>query len=335
MAPLRWGIIGAGRIARKFVAAVQPSEEAVVTAVASRDPERASAIAAELGIARAHGSYEALLADPEVDALYIGLPNGMHAEWAIKAAQAGKHILCEKPLGSNRAEAEQMFVAARDNRVWLMEAFMYRFHPRTLRIKELVDSGAIGAVRLIRAGFSFTLGRPDDVRWQADMAGGAIMDVGCYCVNLARMLIGVAPEQVWATARWSAGGVDETLAGTLEYPGGAIAHIACSFAGGFQQQTQIVGSDGLIEIDQTFTMQPNQTTAIRVWRGVHFAPLEVIELPPVNHYRLEAEGFGRLIRAGHGQHGLPEMPLAETLDNMATIEALLHSARTGQVVQVK
>jgi xylose dehydrogenase (NAD/NADP) len=329
---LRWGIIGVGRIARKFAAALRGSPEAQIVALASRDQARADAAAAELGVACAHGSYQALLEDREVEAIYLALPNSMHVEWAVRAAQAGKHVLCEKPLAPTAAEAERMFTAARAAGVWLMEAFMYRFHPRTLRLTELIRSGAVGKVQLVRIGFSFSLDRPGDVRWDPNLAGGALYDVGSYCVNLARLAIGEAPTRAWASARWSATNVDETLAGTLEYPGGAIAQIACSFRASFQQQAQIVGNDGLIELDQTFTMHPDQATHIRLWRGNHFAQLEQIDIEPTNHYRLEAEGFGRLIRAGHAQHGLPEMPLAETLDNLATIEALLGSARAGQAV---
>ena len=331
---LRWGIIGAGRIARKFAAAVRESNEAVLQAVASRDAERAARIAADLGAAHAHHSYDALLADDAVDAVYLALPNSMHAEWAMRAAAAGKHVLCEKPLALSAPEAQAMFATAREHHVWLMEGYMYRFHPRTLRLGQLLREGAIGDVRLVRLGFSFTLDRPEDTRWKAEYGGGSLRDIGSYCVNLARYVIGEAPSRVSAVAHWAPGGVDETLAATLEYPNGAIAQIACSFGGGFQQQAQIVGRDGLIEIDQAFTMHPDQETRLRTWRGTQMAPLHEECFAPTNHYRLEVEGFGRLIRAGHGPHGLTEMPLVETLQNLHTIDALLESARQGQAVRV-
>src|SRR5262249_47744189 len=152
----------------------------------------------------------------------------LHATWTIAAARAGKHVLCEKPLAASRAEAEAMFEAARDAGVWLMEAFMYRFHPQTLRVQELVAAGAIGEVRLIRAVFCFAVADPNNVRLSAELAGGALMDVGCYPLNFARMIAGTAPERVAAAARWAPSGVDETLAGTLEYPGGIVAQITCS-----------------------------------------------------------------------------------------------------------
>lgn len=332
MSQIHWGILGPGRIARKFAAGLHESGEASLLAVASRDAERGRAAAVELGAERGYGSYTELLDDTDIQAVYIALPNSLHAEWAIRAAQAGKHVLCEKPLAPTAAEAESMFEAARANQVWLMEAFMYRFHPRTLQLQDIVRQGLIGTVRLIRLGFSFSLEREQDVRWDAGLAGGALYDVGCYTVNLARMIVGEAPQRLWATAQWTPSGVDHTLLGTLEYSGGALAHIACSFRASFQQQAQIVGSDGLIELDQAFTMHPHQETAIHLWRGNHFAEQETMTLPALNHYRLEAEGFGHLINAGHATSQLPQMPLIETLDNLRTIEGLLRSAHTGDVI---
>jgi predicted dehydrogenase len=325
---MRWGVISTGRIAKAFIDALRPSDERVV-AVASREAGRAAEVASEFGIPRSYGAYDELLSDREVEAVYIGLPNSLHAEWTVKAAQAGKQILCEKPLGVSRDEAAAMFTAARDGGVWLMEAFMYRFHPRTLKIKELIEGGAIGQVRLIRASFGFTVTDPANVRLSAELVGGALMDVGCYCVNFARMSAGRAPSRVTASARWAASGVDETLAGTLEYGDGAIAQIACSLASSHHHLAQVIGSEGIIEVDEAFTPPPDRLSRLRVRRGARLAAVEDVEFPPVNQYRIEAEGFARLIEAGHSNHGLPEMPLVETLENMATIEALLRSARAG------
>ena len=324
---MRWGVISTGWVARTFINALRGSEEAHVVAVASRDGQRAAALAAEAGVPRAYGAYAELLIDPEVEAVYIGLPNSLHAEWTIACAHAGKHVLCEKPLATSRAEAETMFEAARDAGVWLMEAFMYRFHPQTLKVQELIAEGAIGDVRLIRSTFSFTVADPNNVRLSATLAGGALMDVGCYPVNFARMVAGGAPERVAAAARWAPSGVDEMLAGTLEYPTGAIAQITCSLSASRVHSAHVIGSAGSIELDQAFTLPFDQPTRIRLRRGVRGAEVEEIEIAPVNHYRLEAEAFGRLVQAGHGVHGLPEMPLIETLDNLATIEALMLAAR--------
>lgn len=332
---MRWGIISTGHIAAKFADALRASESEHVVAAASRDAERAAVFASDYGIARGYGSYEALLADPEVEAVYIGLPNSMHAEWSIKTAQAGKHILCEKPLAVSRAEAITMYDAARANNVWLVEAFMYRFNPRTLKLGELLAQRAIGDVRIIRASFGFFLSDMSNVRLNADLVGGALMDVGCYCVNVARLAAGQAPSRVLAAAKWAGSGVDETLAGTLEYPGGTLAQISCTLSGSGHQQVQIIGTDGSIDIDTAFNLPADQRGRMRVHYGANPARTEDLQFAPVNQYQLEAEGFARLVQAGHDAAGLPDMPLAETLDNMATIEALLRSAQAGHAVEVE
>lgn len=332
---MNWGVISTGRIARAFLDALRSSETEQVVAVASRDAAKAAETAREFGVARSYGSYEALLADPDLQAVYIAVPNSLHAEWADVAARAGKQILCEKPLGVTREQSAAMFSAAREAEVWLMEAFMYRFHPRTLKIQELIAGGAIGTPQLIRASFGFAVTDPANVRLSAELAGGALMDVGCYCVNFSRMVAGQAPRRVSATARWGSSGVDETLAATLDYAGGAIAQISCSLASSHHHQAQVIGSEGIIEVEEAFTPPPDRPARLRVRRGARLATVEEIDFPPVNQYRLEAEGFGRLVAAGHADHGLPEMPLVETLDNMATIEALLRSARAGHAVEVE
>jgi D-xylose 1-dehydrogenase (NADP+, D-xylono-1,5-lactone-forming) len=329
-----WGIIGTGRIARKFVEAVRGSASEAVAAAASRDEGRAAAFARELGIARSHGSYAALLADPGVDAVYVALPPSMHAEWCIAAARAGKHVLCEKPLAASAAEAEAMFAAARASGVWLMEGFMYRFHPQTRAVERLLAAGAIGQVRLIRVAFGITIDDPANIRLSAELGGGALGDVGCYCVSMARMAAGERPARVSATARLTPGGVDELLAGTIEYPSGAVAQIACGLRTSRHQRTQIVGDGGSIELDESFSIPPDRALSIRLLRGAARPTEEQIAVAPADHFRLEAEGFAALIAAGHGAHGLPEVPLAESLDNAATLDALRASAREGRPIDL-
>ena len=332
---MRWGVISTGHIARVFAEGVRPSTSEQVVAVASRDAARAAAFAAEMGLPRSYGSYAELLADPEIDAVYIATPNSRHAEDTLAAVRAGKHALCEKPIGVSAAEATAMFEAARAAGVWLMEAFMYRFHPRTLQAQELLRAGTIGTVQLVRASFGFNLTNPANVRLSADLAGGALMDVGCYCVNFARMALGERPVRATATARWADSGVDETLAGTLEYASGALAQVACSLATSFNQTAEVIGTDGVIEVEQAFNLRPTRSGRMRVQRGRDSSEVEERTFEPVNQYQLEAEGFARLVAAGHGSGGLAEMPLVETLDNMATIDALLQSARLGQAVEVE
>jgi xylose dehydrogenase (NAD/NADP) len=327
-----WGIIGAGRIARKFAAAVAASASEQIAAVASRDEAKAAAFASDFGIAQAYGSYEALLADPQISCIYNALPNALHAEWSIAAIRAGKHVLCEKPIASSAAEASAMFAAAREHGVWLMEAFMYRFHPQTRLVQQLLASGAIGELRLLQSGFSFSVADPQNVRLSAELAGGGLMDVGCYPVNFARMALGHAPKRVSALASWAASGVDISMAATLEYPSGVLATITCGLAAARHQFARIVGSQGFIEVDEPFTLPPDRPTTVRLYRGTSDAQVEQFSIPPANHFQLEAEGLSQLVAAGHGDHGLPEMPLNETLDNMATIEALLRSARESQPI---
>jgi predicted dehydrogenase len=329
-----WGILGTGRIARKFAESLRGSASERVAAAASRDEARAAAFAAELGLPRAHGSYAALLADPAVEIVYVALPPSMHAEWCIAAARAGKHVLCEKPLAASLAEAEAMFAAARKHGTWLMEGFMYRFHPQTRTVERLLAEGAVGPVRLVRVAFGITIDDPANIRLSAELGGGALGDVGCYCVSMARLAAGERPARVSATARLAAGGVDEFLAGTLEFPSGTVAQIACGLRLSRHQRTQIVGEAGSIELDESFSIPPDRALAIRLLRGDSRPAEELIAVPPADHFRLEAEGLAALIAAGHGAHGLPEVPLAESLDNAATLDALRESARSGRPVDL-
>ena len=317
---MRWGILGPGKISRTFLAGLAGSGTERAVAVGSRDRARAEAVAREFGIERAHGSYEELLADDTVDAVYIGTPNAAHGPWSIAAARAGKHVLCEKPLGASRAEAEAMSGAARQHGVRLMEAFMYRFHPRTLRLAELVAAGDIGAPTLVRASFGFPLTDAGNVRLSADLAGGALMDVGCYPVNAARMLAGPVAG-VAGTARWD--GVDLTLAGILDHAGGALSTISGSLASGRHNVLQVVGSDGVIDVPTAFTPPADRPSSLLVTRGTE---TEELTFPPVDQYTAEAEGFAALVDAGPDAD-LPQMPLVESLDNAATIESLLAAAR--------
>jgi predicted dehydrogenase len=319
---MRWGILGPGRISRAFLRGLAGSASEHAVAVGSRALDRAEATAREFGVPRAYGSYEQLLADDDVEAVYVGTPNAVHAEGAIAAARAGKHVLCEKPLGVSRAEAETMFEAAREHGVWLMEAFMYRFHPRTLRLAEIVAAGEIGAPTLIRASFGFTVTDPGNVRLSGQLAGGALMDVGCYPVNAARMIAGPV-RAATASARWQE--VDVTLAGVLDHTGGALSLVSCSLVSGRHNELQVVGGDGVITVPDAFTPPKDRPSTMRVTRGTD---TEEQTFGPVDQYTLEAEGFATLVVVGHAEAaGLPPMPLVESLDNAATIDTLLATAR--------
>src|ERR1700716_4370784 len=224
--PLRVGILSTANIGRSFVKGVQPSATVKIVAVASRDVAKAKRFAAEVGIPGVHDSYEALLADPEIDAVYNPLPNSLHAEWSIRAVEAGKHVLCEKPLCATGVEARAMFEAARQNGVHLVEGYPYRAQPQTLKLLELIESGAIGRLQLIQASFGFTLAAGPNIRIDPVLAGGALMDAGAYPVSLARMVAKERPSRVHAVAHW-AGGVDHALAATIEFESGLLAPISC------------------------------------------------------------------------------------------------------------
>jgi predicted dehydrogenase len=262
------------------------------------------------------------------------LPNALHAPWVQAALVAGKHVLCEKPLALNLAEAEALFETARQQRRWLMEGFMYRFHPQTRTLERLVREGAVGSVRLIRVSFGTIIQGEQNIRFSPELGGGALGDLGCYCVNMARLLADEAPARVSAVAQFAPSGVDAFLAGTLEYPSGVVAQIACGMQLARHQRTQVVGDDGLIELDMSFSIPAEQALTVRVLRGGRQPVEELISIPPSDHFRLEAEGFAALIAAGHTDHGLPEMPLVESLENAATMDALLESARSGQPVSL-
>ncbi len=227
--PVRIAILGAARIApMALLAPARRTGVATVTAVAARDPERARAFAAKHGIARVHPTYEALLADPEVEAVYNPLPNSLHAAWSIRALEAGKHVLCEKPFAANAAEAEAMAgAAARTGRV-LMEAFHYRYHALFARMRSILDAGELGVVRQLEATFCIPILKRNDIRWRADLAGGALMDTGCYAMSLLRHLAGDEPEVVSARAIWTRGGVDRWCTAELRFPGGRSARLTCA-----------------------------------------------------------------------------------------------------------
>jgi predicted dehydrogenase len=339
--PVRFGILGAANIARAFTSGLSGSPFTTVTAVASRSAEKAAEFAAACAIARAHGSYEALLADPGIEAVYIPLPNDMHASWAIRAAEAGKHVLCEKPLCLSAAEAHAMFDAARRNGVHLVEAYPYMSQPQTLRVRELLAQGVIGRVQLVQVAFGFglvtpegaPLGDPGNIRLLAEHGGGGLMDAGSYSMSFARLAVGERPERAIAAARWTQGGVDQTVAATLTFPGGAIAQITSCMSGAFHRHAMIVGDQGVIETGYSNHAPESGKLSIRVKRGVPGAvPFETEELDGGDGFRAEAESFARMIRTGaQAWNGASE---AESIDVAMALEAIARSAREGGWVPV-
>ncbi|MBL8701621.1 MAG: Gfo/Idh/MocA family oxidoreductase [Alphaproteobacteria bacterium] len=332
--PLRIGVLGAANIARGFCAGVAPSTRVKVTAIASRQAAKAEAFAREVGVGRWHGSYEALLADPAIDAIYNPLPNSMHAEWSIRAVEAGKHVLCEKPLCATGAEARAMFAAAERKGVRLVEAYPYRSQPQTIRLKELVASGAIGRVQIVRASFGINIADPKNIRWDAALAGGSLMDAGSYPVSLVRLVTGERPQRVHALARWSESQVDRSLVATMEFKSGALAQISCSFGTAYHRHALIAGESGAIETTYLNHPPAGGPPVLQLWRGMRSdnISLETIETTPGNGFLAEAESFQRLVAEGPAawNGATPE----ESIDIALTLEAMLKSARSGTMVEV-
>jgi len=322
-AKTRWGILGTGRIARVLAEAIRRSDYGELVAVGSRDRARAEAFAAEEGAARSYGSYEKLLAAADVQIVYNALPNTLHHEWTVRAAEAGKHILCEKPLAVTVAEAEAMFAAAEAHGVLLMEAFMYRCHPQTARLRELVAEGEIGELRLIHSTFGFFVTDPANIRLSAPLAGGGLMDVGCYCLNFSRTMAGEEPARVCAVARYGPeSGVDEQLAGTLDFPSGAIAQFDVGVKSAGRAFAEIAGSEGRIIVPNPW--KPAEQSLVTI-EGKH--PRE-LQLDAKNAYVLQVDHFAQCVTAG----ARPEVTKADSIANTAAICAVRQSAREGRPV---
>jgi D-xylose 1-dehydrogenase (NADP+, D-xylono-1,5-lactone-forming) len=316
---MRWGVVSTAAINDLVLPGFARSERAELVAVASRDAERARRYAAAHGIQRAHGSYEELLADPEVDCLYISLPNGLHREWTRKALEAGKHVLCEKPLTITAAEAAGLFELAEERGLLLMEAFMYRHHPQTLRAVELVREGAIGEPAIVRSWFHFECEDPStDVRYDADLGGGALRDVGCYCISFSNLLAGASPDVVSGVARMSDSGVDQRFAGSLAYPDGALATFDCSIQAPLEFGLTVLGTAGELHIPTPW--YPHEPPMkVLITRG---GEVEEIATEGDDSYFLEIENF----TAAASGDGEPRVTAAETLRTLDTIDRLVRAS---------
>ncbi len=325
---LRWGMLGTGRIAGIFARGVQDSVSGKLVAVGSRSGESASRFAQEFNIPKAHASYEELLADPEVEAVYIATPHPMHAKWAIRAAEAGKHILCEKPLALNHAEAMAIVEAAKEHDVFLMEAFMYRCHPQTARVVDMIRDGTIGRVRTIQATFSFDAGSNLESRLlRQDLGGGGILDVGCYCTSMARLIAGVAlgkdfanPIELKAVGHiGEESRVDEYTAAVLKFPGEIIAQLATGVRVKQEDGVRIYGSDGWIHIPEPWIPGPNgEPTSIFLYRKGQSAPEEIVVDPGSPLYAIEADTVASHIE--DRQAPSPAMTWEDSLGNMRTLD---------------
>ncbi|HEX9074760.1 MAG TPA: Gfo/Idh/MocA family oxidoreductase [Anaerolineae bacterium] len=330
---LRWGILSTAKIGIKAVIpAIKQSNNGEVAAIASRRMETALEVAKSLDIPRAFGSYEELLESREVDAVYIPLPNNLHKEWAVRAAEHGKHILCEKPFALNAAEVDEMISAAQKNHVLLMEAFMYRFHPQFAKLKSMIADGTIGNLQIIRSAFCFRLQDPHNIRLNTELGGGALMDVGCYCVNMSRLVAGAEPLEVEAIALTGKSGVDETLIGILRFPDDVTAHFDCSFRTDYREWLEVQGTARRMDLPRP--IKPGTRSAeifLRYDENDHTSPeSSLIMAPAANHYRLMVQQFAQAALEGKDLPYPPEDGRA----NMRVIDALFESARTGRSVRI-
>ena len=327
MSKIRWGILGTGGIARQFAAALAESPTGELAAVGSRAQQTAEAFGEEFGVARRHASYDGLLADGEVDAVYNALPNHLHLGWTVKAARAGKHVLCEKPLTVNAAEAERMIAAVRQTDAFLMEAFMYRCHPQTARLVELVGEGAVGEVRVIEATFGYDMGDSDqayeNIRLRRDVAGGGIMDVGCYTMSMARLIAGAAaglsapaePEHLAGAAHIGPRGeVDEWAGAVVRFPGDVVANLVCACRCGAGSVARVWGSGGSIEVPNPW--KPVTGKIILRRRGKE--PEDIEMATEVNCYTLEADVLAESLPAREAAY--PCMTWDDSLGNMRALD---------------
>lgn len=322
---LRWALLGTSRIGRSVVPRMQDGARHDLVAVASRSEDRARAYAAEWRIPRAYGSYEELLAAPDIDAVYIPLPNSLHAEWTIAAVRAGKHVLCEKPLALSLHEVHAVSEAARATGRVVAEAFMYRHHAQTLRVKSLIDEGAVGKVRVVRGAFAFWLSREEDVRLHPALGGGALWDVGCYPVSFARFMLGEEPVEAIGMADAGPTGVDLTFAGQLRFGSGAILQFDCSFRTDFRVLMEFVGAEGTLVIPNPFKPREREQLVLR--RGDRQQTIDVTGGPL---YLGELDDMADAVEQGKP----PRVSLAESRANIAALVALLESARTGRVASL-
>ncbi len=320
----RWGVLGAAKIAlTKVIPAMQKCEFAEIAAIASRDVEKAKDAAARLGIAKSYGSYEALLADPEIDAVYNPLPNHLHVPMSIQAAEAGKHVLCEKPVALSVAECRTLMDAQRRTGVKIGEAFMVRSHPQWLLTRELVRGGEIGEVRSIMVNFSYFNRDPQNVRNRADWGGGALMDIGCYAIQVSRFILEQEPRRVASLIdRDPDFGTDRLTSALLEFPSAQVI-FTCSTQMIPAQRVQVFGTGGRIEVEIPFNAPNDRPTRIFLERAGKGSSTH--ELPVCDQYTLQGDAFSRAIIDNED----PPTPLSDSIRNMAVIEAVFRSAETG------
>jgi predicted dehydrogenase len=322
---LRWGLLGTARINRAVIPPLRASERNELAGVASRSLVKAESYAREWHIPRAFASYEAMLADPDIDVVYIPLPNSMHVPWTLKAIAAGKHVLCEKPLATTLEGIDAVIAAGREKGVVVAEAFMYRHHRQTLTVKELIAGGALGELRLIRGAFSFSLGRAGDVRLDPTLDGGSLWDVGCYPVSYSRYVAGAEPLAVFGWQKLGPTGVDVVFAGELRFPGDVLAQFDSGFDLPFRAEMEFIGTSGQLVVDDPY--KPGLAEELRLWRGDE---LETVPVRDHELYRGEVEDMADAVLNGK----TPRVTLEDSRGNAAALIALYRSAVEGRPISL-
>jgi xylose dehydrogenase (NAD/NADP) len=332
---IKWGVLGNAEIARVcIIPAMQKSSNGMVYGLATRSPENARRLAAENNISRVYHRYDDLLAEPEIDAVYIPLPNHLHRTWTLRALEANKHVLCEKPFARNATEAAEMANVASAADLLLMEAMMYRFHPRNQIISDMVTHGKIGTVTLVRSSFCYPmdeeiLAKGNNARLQGEMGGGALLDVGCYCVSVARWFMGMEPTAVQAQAVYHPNGVDMHLAGSLRFAENGLATIEASFISSLQQTYSVLGSEGAIELPHDAFI-PWEREAVFTVRGKDQEVGQKHVMPGVDEYLLMVEHFADAVLGKETLAFTPE----ESVRNMRVLDSLAEAARGGQTIRL-
>jgi xylose dehydrogenase (NAD/NADP) len=318
------GILSTARIAEPYIDEVRASKSVVIAAVASRDSARAQAFAKTFGLAKAYGRYEHLLADPEIDIIYNPLPNSMHVDWSEKALRAGKHVLCEKPFSDVPAATRRAFDLADELGFKLLEAYPYRFQPFMEDIRALIAAPDFGPLRQIIASFGFTMADPKNIRLKPELAGGAIMDAGCYCVSFARAIAGIAPSRVQASSRLHPSGVDNATVAMLDFPNGLQAHISCSFETAFHRSATLIGAKGVLEFAFPNSPLPGEPPTFRTRlnnaRSLNF---ETSPLKVGSGFQLESEALADMIVGRRDDYAIFRQ---ESIDNAETLAAIKNSA---------
>ena len=323
---LTWGIIGTSRINRKVIPAIRSVKGTNLLAVASRTHERAEEFAEEYGIPKVYDSYEAILDNPKIDCVYIPLPNSLHAEWTMKAIEAGKHVLCEKPFTVDADEAVVVADVVNSGDRICMEAFMYRFHPQWERARTLIETGEIGEVKLIHSSFGFNLTDRTNIRLSGELAGGSLMDIGSYCVNGSRLITQGEPTLVSAQATFDPEeDVDVSLAGTMRFASGVTATFESSFDTAFRHTFEVVGTEGILTLWHPWTPGPEQDVSVAVNCNDH---VETHKIPAADEYALQVKHFCQVVRGEDELHWTVD----DAVRQMKVIDALKQSARVGKPV---